>query len=36
MADPALPELLGKLRDALNEQRAERVRELAAIDIKAS
>jgi hypothetical protein len=36
MDDPALPDLLGQFRDALNEQKAERARELAALDAKAS
>jgi hypothetical protein len=36
MDDPALPDLLGQFRDALNQQKAERVRELAALDAKAS
>ena len=36
MDDPALPDLLGQFHDALNEQKAERVRELEALDAKAS
>ena len=36
MSDPALPDVLGQFHEALNEQKAERVRELAALDAKAS